>query len=72
MPHRGRRIVKTVLASVTAGLAVGPLAAFGLRSLLLLQGPAFRWVLIGCTLVAAVAMGASFWVLEARQTSRDR
>ncbi len=72
MSPRGRRAVKAILASLTAGLAVGPLAAFGLRSLLLLQGNTFRWVLIGCTVVAAVAMGVSFWLLEARQTTRDR
>lgn len=66
-----RRAVKALLAGITAGLAVGPLAAFGLRSLFLIEGITFRWVLIGCTVVAAVSMGISIWVMEARRTSQD-
>ncbi|MFB6286553.1 MAG: hypothetical protein ABEK03_08260 [Candidatus Bipolaricaulia bacterium] len=66
-----RRAVKAVLAGITAGVAVGPLAAFGLRSLFLIQGIAFRWVMIGCAVVAAVSMGIAVWVMEVRQTSQD-
>ncbi len=72
MKRARRRAVKAVLAGITAGLAVGPLAAFGLRSLFLIEGITFRWVLIGCTVAAAVSMGISIWVMEARQASRDR
>jgi len=66
-----RRAVKAVLAGITAGIAVGPLAAFGLRSLFLIEGIAFRWVLIGCTAVAAISMGVSIWVMEERRMSQD-
>lgn len=68
MTDTGRRTLRTVLAGLTGGVAVGPLVAFGLRSLFLIQGVAFRWVLIACTLTAAAIMGISVWVGERRDT----
>lgn len=65
------RVIRTVLAGLTAGVAVGPLVAFGLRSLFLFEGLTFRWVLIGCTLAAALAMAVGVWSGEARE-SGDR
>lgn len=68
MKPRLRRGTRALLAGLTGGVAVGPLAAFGLRSLFLLQGVTFRWVLILCTIVAAVAAGTTIWVADTQRS----